>query len=74
MHLQALRVVRNNLSDIPTRPDPSVDAVVSLLLLQGVKHCEARNNSIIEILGGVRAGDARFDVSEQFHFVFWMGE
>jgi hypothetical protein len=51
-----------------------VDDVVSLLLLQGVKHCEARNSSIIEILGGIRAGDARFDVSEQFHFVFWMGE
>lgn len=41
---------------------------------EGVKYCEARNASIIEILGGVRAGDKRYDVSEQFHHVFWMGK
>lgn len=40
---------------------------------EGVKHCEARNASIIEILGGVRAGDRRYDITEQFHHVFWMG-
>jgi len=39
-----------------------------------VKHCEERNASIAEIFGGVRAGDERFDVSEQFHHVFWMGK
>lgn len=41
---------------------------------EGVKHCEARNQSIIEILGGVRAGDPTFDVAEQYHHVFWMGD
>jgi hypothetical protein len=40
---------------------------------QGVKHCEERNASIAEIFGGVRAGDERFDVAEQFHHLFWMG-
>lgn len=44
-----------------------------LQIKQGVKHCEERNASIAEIFGGVRAGDERFDVSEQFHHVFWMG-
>lgn len=41
---------------------------------EGIKHCEERNASIAEILGGVRAGDERFDVSEQFHHLFWMGK
>lgn len=44
------------------------------LLLQGVNFCEERNASIVEILGGVRAGDKRLDITEQFHHVFWMGE
>lgn len=46
----------------------------SIVTTQGVKHCEQRNASIAEIFGGVRAGDDRFDVSEQFHHVFWMGD
>ncbi len=41
---------------------------------EGVKHCEARNQSIREILGGVRAGDKTFDVAEQYHHVFWIGD
>mmetsp|Transcript_24844 Transcript_24844/g.41402 ORF Transcript_24844/g.41402 Transcript_24844/m.41402 type:complete len:642 (+) Transcript_24844:209-2134(+) len=41
---------------------------------EGVKHCEERNASIYEIFGGVRAGDERFDVSVQFHHLFWMGD
>jgi endonuclease/exonuclease/phosphatase family metal-dependent hydrolase len=41
---------------------------------EGVHHCEQRNASIVEILGGVRAGDKRIDISEQFHHVFWMGD
>lgn len=41
---------------------------------EGIKYCEARNASIIEILGGVRAGDRRYDITEQFHHVFWMGK
>eukprot|EP00981_Chlorochromonas_danica_P012159 scaffold4581_cov209-Ochromonas_danica.AAC.3 len=41
---------------------------------EGVKHCEERNASIVEILGGVRAGDTRIDITEQFHHVFWMGD
>jgi hypothetical protein len=41
---------------------------------EGVKHCGERNASIVEILGGARAGDERFDVSQQFHHVFWMGD
>eukprot|EP00428_Durinskia_dybowskii_P069926 CAMPEP_0170390526 /NCGR_PEP_ID=MMETSP0117_2-20130122/19194_1 /TAXON_ID=400756 /ORGANISM="Durinskia baltica, Strain CSIRO CS-38" /LENGTH=646 /DNA_ID=CAMNT_0010646579 /DNA_START=65 /DNA_END=2005 /DNA_ORIENTATION=+ len=41
---------------------------------EGVKHCEERNASIAEIFGGVRAGDQRWDVAEQFHHVFWMGD
>ena len=28
----------------------------------------------MEILGGARSGDERFDVTEQFHHVFWMGD
>ncbi len=40
---------------------------------EGIKHCEERNNSIVEILGGVRAGDKRFDVTAQFHHCFFMG-
>lgn len=47
--------------------------IVFFQCYQGVKHCEERNASIAEIFGGVRAGDERFDVSEQFHHVFWMG-
>jgi hypothetical protein len=38
-----------------------------------VHHCEERNNSIIEILGGARTWDNRFDVSENGHHTFWMG-
>jgi len=41
---------------------------------KGVKHCEDRNASIVEILGGVRAEDKRFDVTAQFHHVWFMGE
>lgn len=41
---------------------------------EGVKYCEERNASIVEILGGVRSGDKRFDITEQFHHVFWMGD
>lgn len=41
---------------------------------EGVKHCEDRNASIVEILGGVRAGDKRIDITEQFHHVIWMGD
>ncbi|KAJ1426998.1 Endonuclease/exonuclease/phosphatase [Ochromonadaceae sp. CCMP2298] len=41
---------------------------------EGVKHCEERNASIYEIFGGVRAGDVRFDVAEQSHHLFWMGD
>ena len=41
---------------------------------EGVKNCEMRNNSVAEILGGVRAGDTRFDVSGQRHHVFFMGD
>ena len=39
-----------------------------------MKHCEERNASIVEILGGVRAGDKDIDITEQFHHVFWMGD
>jgi hypothetical protein len=41
---------------------------------EGVSKCEARNESIKEILGGVRVGDVRFDVSNQKHHMFWMGD
>jgi hypothetical protein len=41
---------------------------------EGVHHCEQRNASIVEILGGVRAGDTNIDITEQFHHVFWMGK
>eukprot|EP01035_Chromulina_nebulosa_P023805 gene23805-30883_t len=41
---------------------------------EGVKHCEQRNNSIMEILGGARTRDTRFDVAEQSHHIFWMGD
>jgi phosphatidylinositol-3,4,5-trisphosphate 5-phosphatase 2 len=41
---------------------------------EGVEHCEERNTSIVEILGGVRAGDKNIDITEQFHHVFWMGD
>jgi endonuclease/exonuclease/phosphatase family metal-dependent hydrolase len=41
---------------------------------EGVTHCEQRNASIVEILGGVRAGDKNIDITEQFHHVFWMGD
>jgi len=41
---------------------------------EGVRNCEMRNASVKEILGGVRAGDTRFDISGQRHHVFWMGD
>jgi hypothetical protein len=41
---------------------------------EGVSKCEERNASIVEILGGVRAGDKDIDITEQFHHVFWMGD
>lgn len=41
---------------------------------EGVAYCGMRNDSIKEILGGVRVGDERFDVSNQKHHVFWMGD
>lgn len=41
---------------------------------EGVAFCAMRNDSIKEILGGVRVGDERFDVSNQKHHVFWMGD
>jgi hypothetical protein len=41
---------------------------------EGVAYCAMRNDSIKEILGGVRVGDERFDVSNQKHHIFWMGD
>lgn len=41
---------------------------------EGVLYCGMRNDSIKEILGGVRVGDERFDVSNQKHHLFWMGD
>ena len=42
-------------------------------VLQGRKKCQLRNASIKEILGGVRCGDHRFDVTVQYHHVFFIG-
>jgi hypothetical protein len=41
---------------------------------EGVAYCGMRNDSIKEILGGVRVGDERFDVSNQKHHLFFMGD
>lgn len=41
---------------------------------EGVNNCYMRNDSIKEILGGVRVRDTRFDVSNQTHHIFWMGD
>ena len=43
---------------------------------EGVNHCEMRNNSIKEILTGVRLSnyDDRFDISSTSHHMFWMGD
>ena len=41
---------------------------------EGVAYCAMRNDSIKEILGGMRIGDERFDVSNQKHHTFWMGD
>jgi hypothetical protein len=43
---------------------------------EGVKKCAARNDSIREILGGVRSkiDDNRFDPTLQAHHAFWMGD
>eukprot|EP01031_Cornospumella_fuschlensis_P028480 gene28479-34377_t len=41
---------------------------------EGVKHCEDRNASIVEILGGARTGNKDIDITEQFHHVIWMGD
>ena len=41
---------------------------------EGVKNCSTRNDSIVEILGGVRARDHRYDPAVQFHHIFWMGD
>jgi hypothetical protein len=43
---------------------------------EGVKKCKARNESIQEILGGIRSklDDDRFDPSLQAHHMFWVGD
>ena len=41
---------------------------------EGVKNCSTRNDSTVEILGGVRARDQRYDPAVQFHHIFWMGD
>jgi hypothetical protein len=41
---------------------------------EGVQNCYMRNDSIKEILGGVRVRDTRFDASNQTHHIFWMGD
>jgi hypothetical protein len=41
---------------------------------EGVTKCAARNSSIVEILGGIRARDKRMDPSVQFHHTIWMGD
>lgn len=41
---------------------------------EGVDKCTARNNSISEILGGVRARDIRYDILANYHHIFWMGD
>ncbi len=41
---------------------------------EGTKKCALRNESTEEILGGVRAGDKRFDPSLLSHHTFWMGD
>ena len=40
---------------------------------EGPKKCLQRNESVEEILGGVRSGDRRFDPTLTFHHTFWMG-
>jgi len=43
---------------------------------EGVSKCAARNDSIQEIMGGIRSklDDDRFDPTLQAHHVFWMGD
>lgn len=41
---------------------------------EGVSKCSARNDSVIEILGGVRTRDLRYDTIANYHHVIWMGD
>eukprot|EP01038_Epipyxis_sp_PR26KG_P007396 gene7396-10080_t len=41
---------------------------------EGIKYCNARNESIIEILNGARIGNTNLDITHQYHHVFWMGD
>mmetsp|Transcript_8288 Transcript_8288/g.10902 ORF Transcript_8288/g.10902 Transcript_8288/m.10902 type:complete len:734 (+) Transcript_8288:154-2355(+) len=41
---------------------------------EGAKNMKARNSSCAEILGGTRVGNKQFDLSTQFHHVFWFGD
>jgi hypothetical protein len=41
---------------------------------EGASKCQLRNDSIKEILGGVRPKDKRYDIFAQCHHIFWMGD
>lgn len=41
---------------------------------EGHHKCAQRNDSVEEILGGVRSGDRRFDPTLQYHHTIWMGD
>jgi hypothetical protein len=41
---------------------------------EGVKKCHMRNESVEEILGGIRSTDKKIDPSLISHHTFWMGD
>lgn len=41
---------------------------------EGVTKCQARNDSIVDIIGGLRTRDVRFDVLANYHHVIWIGD
>lgn len=41
---------------------------------EGIKKCHIRNESTSEILGGLRVGDKKYDISCFSHHTIWMGD
>lgn len=41
---------------------------------EGVKHMQARNKAVVEIMSGARVGNTAIDLGSQFSHAFWMGD
>ena len=68
------RRVESSVTSLLTKVPSHIDNTYFIEYALGTSKCAARNESIEEILHGVRVGDRRFDPTVQHHHTFLMGD